>query len=542
MSDESAPEGGATQRAGDVVDWGVGAGRPGSDPLVRRPAPIAAALATVAVVLVEGILVLAAGTELIVPVAAGLVAAGTLVVALRLLAAGRTVAGVAGAFLLVLGSTAFLGALALAARAGTRVETLVGAALVLGAVTTTLHLGTGLDATVRSRAVAPLAGIGLALGVGVALALAVDGPIVRHWLSALLAAFRSVLRPESGFAPAGLLALEATLVVVGAAILRARVPAAAVPSRVRWLFAREATGLAGSLGRGWLAVLGFVLLPVGVLGTTVGTTVATPAGLSGFGPTVFEFTGALFGLAWEGGRSVPLHALLVLCLSSLLVLGLAAWLRRQVALDPGRRAAFLGGLAFALPAAAGLTTTAALDGLLTATLAASGRQPAILVARALLRTVGPAVLALTGIAFATVVVAALVAGIGLLESSRIVPDGAGGLALGCGGLCLAAALAGLAGVPAASVFVALGGTLYTWDLGQYATELGARYGRQASTARVELVHATGSAVAATGAVGLAAVAHRLVGRYTVVGGRTQLVLGFFLAVAGATALLLSLRN
>lgn len=114
-----------------------------------------------------------------------------------------------------------------------------------------------------------------------------------------------------------------------------------------------------------------------------------------------------------------------------------------------------------------------------------------------------------------------------IERSRAF--GLGVVALGGGVL-----LAGLSGAAPWVVVAATAGTLLAWDVGDTALVVGEQLGRAAPTARLELVHATATAIVL--AVG-AGVAYAVF--YLMEGGRPTLALALLLL--GATLLAATLR-
>lgn len=87
---------------------------------------------------------------------------------------------------------------------------------------------------------------------------------------------------------------------------------------------------------------------------------------------------------------------------------------------------------------------------------------------------------------------------------------AGGLAVGtrravtAGAAVLLGAVlaAGVEGAPAAALLVGVGATVFAWDAGGFAVDLGAQLGREAETARLEVLHAAATAAVVLGTAGV----------------------------------------
>jgi hypothetical protein len=94
---------------------------------------------------------------------------------------------------------------------------------------------------------------------------------------------------------------------------------------------------------------------------------------------------------------------------------------------------------------------------------------------------------------------------------------------------------GVAGAPPLAALVAVTAAILAWDLGGTAIVLGEQLGRDAPTARLELAHATGSAV-----VGVVSVAAGYAVFETATGG--QPVSGVFGLVLAVLVLIIGLRT
>jgi hypothetical protein len=151
-----------------------------------------------------------------------------------------------------------------------------------------------------------------------------------------------------------------------------------------------------------------------------------------------------------------------------------------------------GALIAALPT--GMTNTAVGLGILGSTmfLAAIGLGLALCTTTALL------------VATATPVVPSRATGFALGAASI----GAVGIAAGVflSGLVAGVGAASTFGVPALVTFGGVAAALLTWDLGEHATTLGTQVGREAPSARVELVHLAAGLGVTVASVGLAVVA------------------------------------
>lgn len=123
----------------------------------------------------------------------------------------------------------------------------------------------------------------------------------------------------------------------------------------------------------------------------------------------------------------------------------------------------------------------------------------------------------------------LVLGGGLLRGSRSL------VTLGATGLLCGALVAGLAAGGPASVLLAVTATTLAWDAGQFAIGVGSQLSREATTVRLELVHAAGSTVA-----GVTTVMLGYVGFLASDSG--QPLSGVILLVAAVVVLLVALRR
>lgn len=83
------------------------------------------------------------------------------------------------------------------------------------------------------------------------------------------------------------------------------------------------------------------------------------------------------------------------------------------------------------------------------------------------------------------------------------------VSLGAVGLFAGVLVAGAVGVPAELLLVSVAASVVAWDVAAQAISIGEQVGRAADTARAELVHAAGSALVATAAVGAAYVVFRV---------------------------------
>lgn len=118
---------------------------------------------------------------------------------------------------------------------------------------------------------------------------------------------------------------------------------------------------------------------------------------------------------------------------------------------------------------------------------------------------------LWGLAVALACVLGLVFLVLLSEQIPYVPRTAGGFAVGCGLLFAGTLIGSYANVPMFVTFVGVGATLYVWELGRYAVELGHQMGDVAETRRGEVTHAAGGLLVGLAGIGLAAAAAYLVG-------------------------------
>lgn len=108
------------------------------------------------------------------------------------------------------------------------------------------------------------------------------------------------------------------------------------------------------------------------------------------------------------------------------------------------------------------------------------------------------------------------------------------VSLGVLGLVLGVLAAGAVGLPSELLLVSAAGSAVAWDVADHAVSLGAQVGRDADTARAELVHAAGSALVASVAVAAAYLVFR-----SVAGGP---VLALVLLLVGAVLLASVLRG
>jgi hypothetical protein len=549
-ADETAPDTDAGNEAattGSAVDWpgeGVAAG---PDPLSRLPSRVGATVAVLATVVTSALLAVSVG--LAGSYAVTLCTAGLFVVTFWALTRDASRYVVAGNFLLIVSSLALLGSLGLAVRIGEQRlaapnAIVLSAALIFGVVAVAVDLSVGLGAAVRERVRASLVTVSLALPAGVLATAAIGDTLLTRIAGDAANAFGMFLTaPASGLAPFGLLVIEAGTLVVGQYVLRAQVPATAVPAWLRPAFERSGTGIPGALGRKRLRLFAFVWYPVGLGALVLGAVVRQPTGVTGYGPTVFEVTQSLLSFAWTVGRVPLLHWLCLAGIAALSSLLVARVLRDRVALHGQRRSLLLGTLGYVLLVAAVGLVLPAVTGDLEPILAdLARRQPAIEPLYVLYQLFGPAPLLLGGSYLGVVTIALLLYGVYLLEVFRVVPADTSGLALGSAYLSVAAVVVGLAGARPAVVFVGIAGVLYVWDVGSYATELGSRLGTGTRTKRAELVHAVGSFAATGLAAGLTYGGYRLTRTYEVVGSEPQLVFGLVLSLAGVIALLVSLRS
>ncbi|WP_424016194.1 DUF7519 family protein (plasmid) [Halorientalis pallida] len=541
--DETAEE----SESAELLDWETGSNGTvvDADPLVRLPTRLSSVAAILVAVIVSAIIAVPVG--LAGAFAAGLGSAVLFTLTFLALTSEKPQYVVAGSLLLVVSSIAFLGSIGLAVRLspGT-LPTLASVALVLGLSTVTLDLTVGLRSAVRKRVKSSLLTISLALPLAGIVTLSLDSPLVYELLTAGVAAFVGFIGSSStGFAPFGILLGELAFVIVGLGLLRARVPAAVVPPTLQILFTDERSKFIEAVGsRLWYALV-FGLYPLAVLISSVGLTVETPSGVTGYGPTVATLTEAVFLMAWGIGRTVILHWLLLGILSVLCLIPILAAIRKYVLLDSNRRPVFVSilgyvGVLFLISVGAPVVVTQ-----LETTLAQLAEQQAF--ARAvygLYRLLGPVTLLLAGSYLGVVVIALLLYAVYLLELFNIVPNDTSGLALGCGFVLLAAiALGFIEASPSPLImFVAIAGVLYIWDLGQYAAALGSRLGRHAETKRVELVHSVGGFVAAGLAAGFAYGGYRVTTGFQFSGSTPQLLLGLVFSIGGMITLLFSLRD
>ncbi len=545
---KTASDGAATESdSAPLLDWGADGSVtvPDSDPLVRLPtrlSSVGAILVTVIVSALVAVPVGSAGAFL-----TGLGSAALFTLTFWALTSERPQYVVAGSVLLVVSSIAFLASIVLAVRLSSGALTaLASVAVVLGLGAVTLDLTVGLRSAVRKRVKSSLLTISLALPLAGFLTLSLDSPLGQKLLAAGVATVETFLRSSStGFAPFGVLLGELAFLIVGCGLLRARVPAAVVPPAFRVLFTQGRSGFVEAVGsRLWYAVV-FGLCPLAASLISLGLLVRTPPELTGFGPAVYSVSGTVSETAWTLGRTEPLHWLSLGCLAGLGGLGVLAVVRKHVLLDSHRRPVFVSilgyvGVLLAISAGAPVVLTQ-----LETTLAQLAEQQAV--ARTvyqLYRLLGPTTLLLGGSYLGVVVIAILLSGVYLLELFNVVPDDTSGLALGCGFVLLAAITVGFIDATRSPllVFVAVGGVLYVWDLGQYAAALGSRLGRHAETKRAELVHSVGGFVATGLATGLAYGGYRATTGVQFSGSSPRLLVGLVLSVGGMITLLFSLRD
>jgi len=133
------------------------------------------------------------------------------------------------------------------------------------------------------------------------------------------------------------------------------------------------------------------------------------------------------------------------------------------------------------------------------------------------------------LAFACTLLGGLVLAAGLASGDRTAVTTAGGL------LVVGVLLGGVAGAPVAPTLIGVTGGLLALDLGGMALGVGDQLGREAPTARLELVHAAGSVL-----VGLGLVVGGLVVHETAAGG--QPVTGVFGLVVAVVVLFVALRR
>lgn len=74
--------------------------------------------------------------------------------------------------------------------------------------------------------------------------------------------------------------------------------------------------------------------------------------------------------------------------------------------------------------------------------------------------------------------------------------------MGSAGTLVGVLYAGVAGAPAVALLVGVAATVIAWDAAGSAIDLGAQLGREADTARLEVVHAGGSLVVGTASAGV----------------------------------------
>lgn len=104
------------------------------------------------------------------------------------------------------------------------------------------------------------------------------------------------------------------------------------------------------------------------------------------------------------------------------------------------------------------------------------------------------------------------------------------ISIGATGLLAGVLTAGVAGTPASVLLVGVGATVFAWDAGGFAVDLGAQLGREADTRRVEFVHAAGSAAVAVAAAGVG------YGVYLTAAGGQPVAALLFLLLAGVLLL------
>lgn len=109
--------------------------------------------------------------------------------------------------------------------------------------------------------------------------------------------------------------------------------------------------------------------------------------------------------------------------------------------------------------------------------------------------------------------------------------------VGSGALFAGVLAAGVQGAPVGVVLLAAVTTVLAWDAGGTAIDLGAQVGRDAATARLELVHATATTAVGALTAGLAWSVYRIG-----VGGRSLTVPVLLLVSAFCIALALTIRG
>ncbi|RXK47805.1 DUF7519 family protein [Halorientalis pallida] len=516
-----------------------------SDPLVRLPTRLSSMAAILVAVVVSALIAVPVG--LAGAFAAGLGSAALFTLTFLALTSEKPQYVVAGSLLLVVSSIAFLGSIGLAVRlsSGT-LPTLASVALILGLSTVTLDLTVGLRSAVRKRVKSSLLTISLALPLAGIVTLSLDSPLVYELLTAGVAAVERFLQSSStGVAPFGVLLGELAFVIVGFGLLRARVPAAVVPPVFQILFTDGRSRFVEAIGSRLWYVLIFGLYPLAVLISSVGLTVETPTGVTGYGPTVATLSEAVFQMAWGIGRTVLYHWLLLGILSVLCLVPILAAIRKYILLDSNRRPVFVSILGYVSVLFVISVGAPVVVSQLETTLAQLAEQQAFArTVYGLYRLLGPVTLLLAGSYLGVVVIALLLYAVYLLELFNVVPNDTSGLALGCGFVLLAAIALGLIDAAASPLimFVAIAGVFYIWDLGQYAAALGSRLGRHTETKEVELVHSVGGFVAAGLAAGLAYGGYRVTTGVQFSGSTPQLLLGLVFSIGGMITLLFSLRD
>lgn len=216
------------------------------------------------------------------------------------------------------------------------------------------------------------------------------------------------------------------------------------------------------------------------------------------------------GAVIAGGLTSPLlHGAFVALACLLTVLPIANVLREVTVLVVGRRAPksfayAVGGVVFVALVVAVTSVGPFVDAVFWLV---RGTEPATVVFETY--GVGPATLgAVTG---------ALAAAGGLLfvlvstTALSVVPDRTTGFAFGAIGLFGAATAGAFANAPAPAVFLGLAAAVVVWDLGEYATTVGAELGQAPETRSIEISHATGTlAVAGLSVVVASLATHFLV--------------------------------
>lgn len=157
--------------------------------------------------------------------------------------------------------------------------------------------------------------------------------------------------------------------------------------------------------------------------------------------------------------------------------------------------------------------------------------------------IGATATTLVGVAFVLGIVRGLVLVFPAVTAVGAVPASAGGYAVGGTALFVAALAAAEAGAPAPVVFAGAAGSLLVWDLGENATGLREQLGREVDTRRVEVTHATGSALVGGAAVVVATVAGYLLGPIGFAPvDRTRAMVALVLALLALIAFVYTVEN